>query len=58
MDLSSRVLLAGKKIDLLTDKKNANLYSNDLYFSSVFTSYKDVISENYDLVIVDSYSTR
>ena len=58
MDLSSRVLLVDKKIDLLTDKKNVNLYNHDLFFSAVFTNKKEVISKKYDLVIIDSYSTQ
>jgi len=58
MDLSSRVLLTDKKIDLLTDKKNAILYKDDVIFSSVFTENEKVISRNYDLIIIDSYSTR
>ena len=58
MDLSSRVLLTDKKVDLLTDKKNAHLYHYDLCFSSIFTNSKEVINKSYDLVIIDSYSTR
>ena len=58
MDLSSRVLLFDKKVDLLTDKKNAHLHNNDLSFSSVFTNKKEVVNKIYDLVIVDSYSTK
>ena len=37
MDLSSRVLLKGKEVDLFTDKKNANLYQDDSIFSRIFT---------------------
>ena len=58
MDLSSRILLSDRRIDLLTDKKNANLYDNDKIFSSVYTKIDDVIKNSYDLVIVDSFSTR
>ena len=57
MDLSSRTLLFDKKVDLLTDKKNAHLYHSDLSFSSVFTDKKEVVNICYDLVIIDSYST-
>jgi len=57
MDLSSRILLLDKEIDLLTDKKNADLYQNDVFFGNVFTS-EDQINNNYELVIIDSYSTR
>jgi len=58
MDLSSRVLLNNKKIDLFTNKKNSNLYENDHIFNNVYTQIKDVKKLQYDLVIVDSYSTR
>jgi ADP-heptose:LPS heptosyltransferase len=58
MDLSGRVLLKDRKIDLYTDKKNANLYQNDFIFSKIFTHNNKVDSNRYDLVIIDSYSTR
>jgi ADP-heptose:LPS heptosyltransferase len=58
MDLSSRVLLFEKNIDLLTDKKNAHIYYNDAIFSSVFTNKTELTNKSYDLVIVDSYSTK
>ena len=56
MDLSSRVLLKDRKVDLFTDNKNSELYQNDAVFSAVFTNKKEVAK--YDLVIIDSYSTR
>jgi heptosyltransferase-2 len=59
MDLSSRKLLHKKNIDLFTDKKNAHIFSNDVYFSAVYVDIKDVINKKkYDLVIIDSYSSR
>ena len=58
MDLSSRVLLENRYIDLFTDSKNANLYLDDDFFSNIFTSTNDVNENNYDLVIIDSFSTR
>ena len=58
MDLSSRSLLSDRKVDLLTDKKNVNLYHEDWVFSSVYTNPKDLNNKSYDLVIIDSYSTR
>lgn len=58
MDLSSRVLLKGKEVDLFTDKKNASLYQDDLVFSRIFTRKAEVTQHKYDLVIVDSFSTR
>ena len=56
MDLSSRVLLKDRKVDLFTDNKNSELYQDDAIFSAVFTNTKEV--NKYDLVIIDSYSTR
>ena len=58
MDLSSRVLLSGRKVDLFTDKKNADLYKSDSIFSSIYIDRKEVKKRSYDLVIMDSYSTR
>jgi len=58
MDLSSRALLHGRKIDLFTVKNNLNIYKNDSYFSEVYYKVSQVSSKKYDLVIVDSYSTR
>ena len=49
MDLSSRVLLKGKEVDLFTDKKNANLYQNDSVFSRIFTCKAEFIQHKYDL---------
>ena len=58
MDLSSRVLLRGKMIDLFTDIASSKLYADDSVISNVFTN-KTLIEQNqYDLVIIDSYSTR
>ena len=58
MDLSSRVLLKGKEVDLFTDKKNASLYQDDSVFSRIFTQKVEVAQYKYDLVILDSFSTR
>ena len=58
MDLSSRVLLKDRKVDLFTDNKNAELYQDDAVFSAIFTNKKEVDKNRYDLVIIDSYSTR
>lgn len=57
MDLSSRVLLKGKEVDLFTDKKNSNLYQDDSVFSRIFTQKAEVTKYKYDLVILDSFST-
>ena len=57
MDLSSRVLLRDRKVDLFTDKKNANLYQDDSVFSRIFTQKAEVTKYKYDLVILDSFST-
>jgi ADP-heptose:LPS heptosyltransferase len=58
MDLSSRGMLCNKHLDLFTSKKNAEIYLNDAIFSSVFTKAHEIEESNYDLVILDSYSTR
>jgi len=58
MDLSSRVMLKNKKIDLYTSKKNAHIYFNDSIFNRVYTEKNELIQNSYDLVILDSYSSR
>lgn len=58
MDLSSRILLNDRTIDLLTDKKNAHLFASDSIFSSIIEDKKKVNQNKYDLIIVDSFSTR
>ena len=58
MDLSSRLLLKDCKVDLFTDKKNSDLYMDDFIFSKAFNDIKQLDECRYDLVILDSYSTR
>ena len=58
MDLSSRIMLKDRKVDLFTDNKNVDLYKDDFIFSTIYTNKKQVDNNKYDLVIIDSYSTR
>ena len=58
MDLSSRTLLKDRDLDLFTDKKNSNIYRNDDYFNNIFTEIKNVKDLHYDLIIIDSFSSR
>lgn len=58
MDLSSRVLLEGKEVDLFTDPKNAHIYKSDKIFNHCFTDPQDIDPLKYDLVIIDSYGTK
>lgn len=51
-------MLADKNVDLYTSKKNAHLYFDDEIFRNVFTNKLELINNIYDLVILDSYSTR
>jgi len=57
MDLSARVLLTGKAVDLFTSPKNAKLYQDDPWFTKVFDR-ADQVSRHYDVVICDSYAPR
>ncbi|MBY0245799.1 MAG: hypothetical protein K2Q03_10120 [Sphingobacteriaceae bacterium] len=58
MELSGRVLLRGKyQLDLLTDVKNAQIYSNDDIFGNIFNSIEQ-IDEGYDLVLLDINNTK
>jgi len=58
MDLSSRIMLEDKSIDLFTDIKNAHIYSDDRFFNKIYTKISEVDKLAYDLVILDSYSTK
>ena len=58
MDLSGRLLLKDCKVDLFTDKKISDLYKDDFLFSKVFNDIKQLGECRYDLVVLDSYSTR
>jgi len=55
MDLSSRVLLEGKKVDLLTKEYTAKIFDNDTVFNCVFTDSSQLNPDDYDLLIIDSY---
>lgn len=61
MDLSSRVLLAGRELHLFSNT-NLDLYRGDTYFSRVSSSIEETKSEAgqrpFDLVIMDSFSPR
>lgn len=57
MDLSGRVLLAGRTVHLLTSSKNKSLYEFDSIFSKVADCCESLDSD-YDLIIMDSYSHR
>ena len=58
MDLSSRILLKDRIIDLYTNKKNFHLFINDEVFNNVYSQAEELEKNSYDLVILDSYSTR
>ena len=63
MDLSSRIYLKDRRVDLLTSQKSVRLFYEDEYFERVSDSSYDVLgwsvsNYRYDLVIVDSYSPR
>ncbi len=58
MDLSSRILTKDVNIDLYTEMKNVDLYKSDLNFLNVYTKKTFINKNKYDLVIIDSYSTR
>ena len=58
MDLSSRIMLDSKNVDLFTDQKNAHIYTDDHIFKNIYTKIEEINKPKYDLVIVDSYSSR
>lgn len=62
MDLSGRILLRGKQIDLLTSSLNMSLYQSDEIFKRVTCEThiaRSWHSKNpYDVIILDSYAPR
>ncbi len=62
MDTAGRTLLAGRRVSLLTSRKNAMLFERDAVFESVFSDWRSCKAAarkpGYDLVILDSYSPR
>jgi heptosyltransferase-2 len=58
MDLSSRILLKDKQIDLLTRENVAKIYQNDTIFQQIFSDPEAIDVKKYDLMIVDSYRQR
>ena len=58
MDLSSRVLLSGRQVDLLTKEYTASIYKSDPIFNQIFTNSDQCNPDDYDLLIIDSYRER
>jgi len=58
MDLSSRVMLKGRNVDLFTTENIASLYLSDEIFNNVYSSIEMAGINSYDLVIIDSFSSR
>jgi heptosyltransferase-2 len=58
MDLSSRVLIRDKKVDLLTKENVAKIYQGDIIFSNIYSDPKQCVNNDYDLIIIDSYRQR
>jgi heptosyltransferase-2 len=51
-------MLKGRNVDLFTDTKNAHIYIDDHIFGNIYTKLADIDNSKYDLVIIDSYSSR
>lgn len=58
MDVSSRVLLKDHEVTLFCAEKNRHLYEDDIIFKSVYTDYDAIENSDYDLLIIDSFSSR
>jgi heptosyltransferase-2 len=58
MDLSGRVLISDKHLDLYTDPKNSLLYANDAIFQQVFDQPESLTGRPYDFILIDSFSPR
>jgi len=57
MDLSSRILLQDRNIDLLTKENTAKIYQNDAAFNQIFFNPR-CCDKDYDLIIIASYRQR
>ena len=58
MDLSSRVFLSGRQVDLLTKEYTSRIYKGDTVFNRIFTNSDQCNPNDYDLLIIDSYRER
>ena len=58
MDLSSRVLLNDCHLSLFTSLDNAHIFYDDEFFSEVFVKESEIKYQNFDFIILDSYSSR
>ena len=58
MELSGRILLKDHyQVDLLTDRKNADIFYGDNVFNHIYVDC-DTNYQNYDLVILDVFNTK
>lgn len=58
MELSGRLLLKHHyQVDLLTDRKNADIFYGDDVFNDIYVDY-NINYQNYDLVILDIFNTK
>lgn len=62
MDTAGRILLRDREVTLLTSAKNAVLFEHDQIYVNVYQDWRgcktSTLHQNFDLVIVDSFSPR
>lgn len=62
MDTAGRILLRDREVTLLTSSKNAVLFEHDQIYVNVYQDWRScktsALHQNFDLVIVDSFSPR
>ena len=58
MDLSSRILLPDKKVDLFSQSVVCNLMKYDQYFNELISNEEDLRNKHYDLIIIDAFTSK
>ncbi len=58
MDLSSRILLSNKKVDIFSQPVVCNLMKYDQYFNELISNQEDLRNRHYDLIIIDAFISK
>lgn len=58
MDLSARILLSDKKVDLFSQPVVCNLMKYDQYFNELISNQEDLRNRHYDLIIIDAFISK
>ncbi|MCP3924797.1 MAG: glycosyltransferase family 9 protein [Desulfobacterales bacterium] len=58
MDLSSRVLLKDRKVDLFSKENVCSLFRYDDFFNRLISNEKELVDKRYDLIIIDIFKKK